>query len=366
MKAYVPQKMKNICLDLIELIPLISKANASLSNYNGALKHLIDPYMLMSPMIAKEATLSSRIEGTQATLAEVYLHETEEKFPEYKCQDIGEINNYQNALYFAVEKLTERPFIHLNMLKEVHSVLLNGVRGKNKGRGEFRNVQNWIGSSGATIETAIYVPPAPNLLLDALDDWEKFVNSDYVDPLIQLGLVHAQFEIIHPFLDGNGRLGRILIPIFLFQKHYLDQPAFYLSEYLEQHREMYYKSLNDITTNQNWQGWIKFFLQAITVQAQKSLIKVGEIMNLYENTKKQIQAIKSQYSQYILDVLFKNPIITSSKLARELNLERIGTAHRLLQRLEQTNVLKIMRQARGNRGSVYVFDNLMRILTNEI
>ena len=364
MEAYIPQKMRDIQLNMVELIPFISKANASLSNYNGALRHLINPDILMAPMIAKEATLSSKIEGTQATLADVYLHDIGEIFPEYKRQDIDEINNYRIALHFAVKKLLERPFIHLNMLKEVHSVLLNGVRGEGKARGEFRKVQNWIGIHGSTIKTASYVPPAPDLLLDALDDWEKFVNSDYVDPLIQLGLIHAQFEIIHPFLDGNGRLGRILIPIFLFQKKYLDQPVFYLSEYLEQYRDTYYKSLSDITTNQNWQGWVKFFLQAIIEQSKKNQTKVDEIMNLYKNTKNQIQTIKSQYSPYILDILFKNPIITSSKLAKELNFERIGTAHKLLQKLEEAGVVMIMRRASGNRGNAYIFDSLIRIVNN--
>lgn len=366
MKPFKPVRMEEIKLDFIKIMPLIVKANSALSNYNGALKHFISPQILLAPMTAKEATLSTQIEGTQATLSEVYLHEAGEDFVEYKRQDIKEVNNYKTAMAFAVEKLKERPFIHLNMLKEIHNILLDGVRGKNKGRGEFRRLQNWIGTKESTIDTATYVPPAPNDVLPFLDNWEKFINSDYVDLLTQLSLMHAQFEIIHPFLDGNGRLGRILIPIFLFQKKYLDMPVFYLSEYLESKKDDYYRALNKITSDQDWQGWVKFFLEAIIVQSGKNLIKIKEIMDLYEKTKAKITAaIKSSHSQNVLDILFKQPIITSTQLGRQLNIPSKTTVNSMLQRLERQGVVKLIRQPSGNRAGMYAFADIINLMEDK-
>jgi len=366
MQPFIPLKMKDIQLDLIKLIPLISKSNSALSNYNGALNHLINPHILLAPMTAKEATLSSKIEGTQATLTEVYKHEAGEQFTEYRKEDIKEINNYCQTMYFAVEEFKKRPFIHLNLIKNMHKVLLSGVRGENKARGEFRKIQNWIGAKGSTIETASYVPPAPNNIIEYLDDWEKFINSEYVELLIQLGLVHAQFEIIHPFLDGNGRLGRILIPLFLYQKKYLTHPAFYLSEYFETNRKQYYTTLNQITSENNWQAWIEFFLNAIIVQSEKNIKKIKDIMDLYERIKTQIlEVTKSSHSQYILDVLFTRPIINSTQFASETKMARKGTANSILQKLEEHGIIKLIKEGSGNRPNMYAFAHLLNLIEEE-
>ena len=363
MQPFVPIKMNNIKLDLVKLIPLISKSNSALSNYNGALKHLLNPGILLAPMTAKEATLSSKIEGTQATLTEVYKQNAGEDFSEHKLQDINEINNYCKATACAINMLKEKPFIHLNMIKNIHFVLLDGVRGENKARGEFRTSQNWIGPKGSTIENASFVPPAPNNLMTFLDDWEKFVNSDYIDLLIQLSLIHAQFEIIHPFLDGNGRLGRILIPLFLFQKNYLYKPAFYLSEYFENNRDEYALRLNNISAHNDWQAWVEFFLNAIIIQSEKNIVKIKEILDLYEQMKKIIaETTKSVYSQCILDTLFIYPVINSTQFSQETKIERKATANSMLQKLEEKGIIKLIKVASGNRPNMYEFAHLLNLI----
>jgi len=366
MQPAKPKKIMEIKLNLMKLIPLIGQSNSALSNYNGALSHLISPNILLAPMTFKESTMSSKIEGTQATFTEVLQHNAGEKFNELKNKDIQEIINYRLAMNYAVDLLQEKPFIHLNMLKDIHKVLLNGVRGENKARGEFRRVQNWIGPKGSKIEAASFIPPAPNEILDYLNEWEKFVNSEYLDILIQLAITHAQFEIIHPFLDGNGRLGRILIPIFLYSKKYLSFPIFYLSEYFEAHREDYYKHLRNITQNDNWQDWISFFLTAIIEQSQNNCNKINSILKLYEKMKCIIlESTKSQYTTSILDTIFANPIVTTTKFAAETRISNRKTANSILQKLADKNVLILTKPASGNRSAMYAFDELIKIIDGD-
>lgn len=367
--AYTPSKPKKISeieLDLVKLIPYIGKSHSALSNYNGALSHLVNPNILLAPMTAKESTMSSRIEGTQATFTEVLKHEAGENFDGYKTQDIQEIINYKNAMTYAVNLLKERPFIHLNMIRDIHTVLLDGVRGKNKARGEFRKIQNWIGPKNSTIETASFVPPAPNEIMNYLDEWENFVNSEYNDILIQLGIMHAQFEIIHPFLDGNGRLGRIMIPLFLYSKNYLSEPIFYLSEYFESHRDEYYTHLRNITQNNNWQDWITFFLQAIIEQSQNNTLKINEILKLSDKMKHIVQeTTKSQYTANILDAIFAKPIFTTTTFAKDAQISNKNTANSILQKLAEKSVIKLIREASGNRSNMYAFEELITLIDGD-
>jgi Fic family protein len=219
--------------------PLLGKANRALAQYDGVLYGLPNPEVLLSPMTTQEAVLSSRIEGTQATLGEVLEFEAgEEPEEESKRLDIQEIINYRRALKAAERELKKRPF-NLNLLLSLHSILLNSVRGRNKGKGQFRKIQNWIGLPGAPLKKAQFVPPRPEVLPEFLDNWEKYYHLDRPDPLVQLAIIHGQFEILHPFLDGNGRLGRLFVPIFLFEKQILSRPMFYLSAFLEAHRDEY-------------------------------------------------------------------------------------------------------------------------------
>lgn len=364
MLPYIPQTLPIKNLDWHRLIPLVSKSNAILSQYNGLLESLVNPHVLLAPMTTKEATLSSKIEGTQATLSEVFRYEAGENYNQEKNEDIEEIQNYRKAMFEAENMLKDKPFIHLNMIKRLHEILLAGVRGNNKARGEFRKIQNWIGVSGSTIENAKYVPPTPTEMMKALDNWEKYINTDDVeDILIQLAFIHAQFEIIHPFLDGNGRIGRILIPLFLYAKQYLKLPVFYLSEYLESNREGYYNHLNAITGKNDWQQWIEFFLNAIILQAEKNTKKAKEVLALYDKMKDRfISVTKSQYSATALDALFTKPIISSAQFFVDAKIDSRVTANRILQKLTADGILEIIKEGKGNQPSTYAFNELLDIV----
>src|SRR6266436_8268994 len=269
MDPFIPEELP-IKIEWEPLIRLIGPANRALASFEGVLYGIPNPEVLLAPFTTQEAVLSSKIEGTQATLGDVRKFEAGEKpEDEARRQDIQEIINYRRALSAAEHELKTRPF-NLNLLLRLHEILLHGVSGQNKARGRFRTTQNWIGAPGSPIEKAQFVPPEPLLITGYLDNWEKYYHAERPDVLVQLAVVHAQFEIIHPFLDGNGRLGRILIPLFLFEKKILFRPMFYLSEYLEHHRDEYVARLralgNDPST---WNEWIEFFLQALDEQARK-------------------------------------------------------------------------------------------------
>lgn len=219
-KPFIPEKLPLENINWEDLLPNIVKANSAVAKFDGLLESILNPLLFLNPLMTQEAVLSSKIEGTQASLSEVLAFEAAPKRKQDNINDIEEVINYRNALLFATKELENRP-ICLNFIKDMHEILLQGVRGQNKARGEFRRIQNWIGKSNSTIETASYVPPEPHLLLEFLSDWEKYCHYDEKDKLVQLAIIHAQFEIIHPFLDGNGRIGRILIPLFLFEQKIL-------------------------------------------------------------------------------------------------------------------------------------------------
>ena len=260
MKPYIPDTLPLQNIDWVKFVNLIGKANAELARYDGILQGIINPHVLLSPLTTKEAVLSSRIEGTQASLVEVFEFEASKQadIQTEKQKDIQEIINYRKSMGIAVNWLAKKP-ITINMIKEVHSILLDSVRGKDKGRGRFRTVQNWIGRPGTSIEQAEYVPPEPMRIMEFLSNFEKYIHYEEKDILVQLAIVHAQFEIIHPFVDGNGRVGRILIPLFLYEKRLLSLPMFYISEYFETNRDEYYDRLKAITSEKRWEEWIEFF-----------------------------------------------------------------------------------------------------------
>src|ERR1700722_18231116 len=250
------------------LIPSIAPPNRALASFNGALYGMPNAELLLSPLTTQEAVLSSKIEGTLATFGEVLKFEAgEEPKQEERRLDIQEILNYRTALQVAEQELRGRPF-NLNLLLSLHGVLLDSVRGRNKARGRFRTVQNWIGRPGSSIREATYIPPAPSKLRSLLDNWEKSYHADRPDPLVQLAMIHGQFEVIHPFIDGNGRLGRILIPLFLFERGLLSRPVFYLSAYIEEHQDEYASALGALSSRHDdaWNRWVEFFLKGLTEQ----------------------------------------------------------------------------------------------------
>lgn len=242
---------------------------------------------------------------------------------------------------------------------------MNSVRGQDKTPGEFRRDQNWIGKYGCTIEEATFVPLNPIQLPDYLQALEQYIDSDDIDFLLQTAVVHAQFELLHPFKDGNGRIGRILIPLFLYQKQALSQPMFYLSEYLENHRELYYQRLKAISAEGDWNGWIAFFLEAITKQAVQNSARVTAIQALYEEMKLVIQtATRSQYTVHLLDAIFNKPIFRSADLTQQL-VKDFGihdkTSSDLLRQLKMANILKELQPGRGRRSATLCFPRLINL-----
>lgn len=235
MKPYEPDALPLADLDYRRLLPLVAQANAALARYDGLLQGIPNAEVMLSPLTTQEAVLSSRIEGTQATVDEVLEQEAGLVKEGEKYKDIQEISNYRVALLRAREHLQSYP-IRLAFVRELHRILMDSVRGQDKMPGEFRKDQNWIGAYGCCLDDATFVPPSPLQLSDHLAAWEAYLDFDDIDFLLQAAVVHAQFELLHPFKDGNGRIGRILIPLFLFQKRVISQPMFYLSEYLEHHR----------------------------------------------------------------------------------------------------------------------------------
>lgn len=364
MQPYVPNTLPLTDLDYRLLLPLVGQANAALARYDGLLQGIPNPAVMLSPLTTQEAVLSSKIEGTQATVDEVLEQEAGLIKEGEKYKDILEISNYRQALYSAREYLQDYP-IRLSFVRELHRILLNSVRGQDKTPGEFRKDQNWIGRYGCTMEQATFVPPNPLQLPDYLQAWELYLDRDDVDFLLQTAVVHAQFELLHPFKDGNGRIGRILIPLFLYQKKALSQPMFYLSEYLESHRDEYYTRLKAISAEGDWNGWIAFFLQAVAVQAQQNSQRVVAIKSLYEDMKQKIHEItRSQYTVHLLDAIFSKPIFRTSDLAEQLNREfgiHEKTALALLRQLREGDILLELQASSGRRPATLCFPRLINL-----
>ena len=366
MQPYTPLKLPIAGIDWEGLIPLIGKVNRSLAYYDGILHGISNSSLLLAPLTTQEAVLSSKIEGTQATLGDVLKFEAgENPLKEERKVDIQEIMNYRRALTVAEKSLVTKPF-HLNLMKELHSILLASVRGENKSPGEYRKVQNWIGKPGTPIEQAEYVPPSPSVIIEYLDNWEKYYHLDRPDPVVQLAILHAQFELIHPFLDGNGRLGRMIIPLYLYEKSILSRPVFYLSKYLETNREEYVSRLKALSsskeTEKRWGEWVEFFLTGVDQQSKANASTVQKIFSLYDNLKERcIELTHSQFAVPLLDCIFKKPVFQTSYLYDKKGLPSTPMINNLLTSLKNANIITIVREGKGRRPHVYVLQDLVNI-----
>jgi len=350
-------------LDWPRLLPLIGPANAAIARYEGVLQGVPNPDVLLAPMTSQEAVLSSRIEGTQATLGEVFEFEAEgDLFDEStpKKADIKEVLNYRSALREASRLLDEVP-LSQRLVKRTHEVLMAGVRGRNKAPGEYRRVPNWIGSEGCTIENARFVPCRADRLPAAMDAWERYLHAEAPDRLVQLAVVHAEFEAIHPFLDGNGRLGRLLVPLFLKSTGLLARPNFYISEFLEARRDEYYDRLLAISRDGDWTGWCAFFLQAVIAQAQVNQAKAQAILALYQRRKDWIAEVtRSQYAVRALDWMFSRPVFRTSDFVAAVDIPK-PTAQRILRVVREGGLLVELRPGSGRRAAVLAFGELVNI-----
>lgn len=357
MDPYEPQPLPLADLDYRRLIAQVGEANAALARYDGLLQGMVNPEILLSPLTDQEAVLSSKIEGTQATLEEVLEHEAGRQYDENKTHDIQEVLNYRTTLRLAQDYLKDRP-IRLNLVLQLHKVLMSSVRGQNKAPGQFRQDQNWIGTPGCTIEKASFVPPNPLQLPGHLQAWEAYINGPDFDLLAQAAVMHAQFELIHPFKDGNGRIGRLLIPLFLFAKGRLFSPMFYLSAYLETNRDEYYVRLQNISRKSDWTGWIEFFLRAVIEQARTNTQRAKEIMGLYAEMKDLVRgATHSQHTAQLVDSLFTRPIFRAQHVA-DAGISK-QTAHMLIRQLLDAKIIAPLLQASGRRAAIYAFPRLL-------
>lgn len=358
MKPYLPLSLPLETLDPSRLVRKIGPANAALARYDGLLQTVINPSVMLSPLTNREAVLSSKIEGTQATVDEVLEYEAGIEFGGEKVKDIQEIVNYRKTLTLASEWLVDRP-LSLQLIRQMHGVLMNSVRGANKSPGAFRTDQNWLGSEGCKIEQATFVPPSPLALMDHLEAFERYMAGVDIDPLVQVAVVHGQFELIHPFKDGNGRIGRLLIPLFLYHKRTLATPMFYLSEYLEAHREMYYARLRAISVEGDWTGWIEFFLDAIVAQATSNSARVSEILALYGRMKQKVADVtRSQHAVRVLDALFDRPVFQSGDFELRSGIPK-QSAKLFLRRLREAEVLYVLREKSGRTPAVLAFRELL-------
>jgi len=365
----LPAKPKSLPIlskaDWYSLIPAMGRANRALAEYNGLLRRLPNSDLLLTPLRLQEAVLSSRIEGTLATMSEVLQFEAGE-LPEKESRrhDIEEILNYRVALDRAVKELETRPF-GLNLLLTLHRVLLSSVRGHNKAPGEFRRQQNFVGSRIGGKEHIRFIPPEWSALAHAFDNWEKYYHDSSDEAVVRLALLHAQFEYLHPFLDGNGRIGRILIPIFLYEKALLSKPTFYLSEYLEEHREEYIEHLHRLgQTRDSWRDWTAFFLEAIASQAERNAIKADKIMALYEDLKGRfIHVTNSRYAIPLLDAVFKLQYFNTGQLDWQGQPPSKPTLMTMLQSLEGAGLISVYRDAAGRTPAIWWLPEIQQLIS---
>ncbi len=353
-------------LDWQRLVPLIGPAHAAVAGYEGMLKGLPNANVLLSPLASQEAVLSSRIEGTQTTLTELLTFEAEGDLSDESTPakaDVREVLNYRLALYAAIDMLKEIP-LSQRLVRASHEVLMQGVRGYNKAPGNYRRLPDtcWIGPPGSTIETARYIPCPVEELRSAMDMLESYLHEEPPDSLVQLAIVHAEFEAIHPFLDGNGRMGRLIVPLFMFTKQLLSSPSFYISEYLESHREEYYDGLLAVSRDGDWTGWCVFFLTAVTEQARTYQEKVHELLALYDDRKEQIvEATRSQYSGKILDWIFARPIFQTTDFVKNSDIPEPSARH-ILRVLKDQGLLKEIVKSRGRQPATIAFVDLLNIV----
>jgi Fic family protein len=342
-------------VDNMEVIQLLSQADRELGRLDTYSKYIPNIDIFISMHVLKEATQSSKIEGTQIKMDEVLLDR--EDIPLDKRDDWEEVQNYTKAMEWAVKELEGLPFSS-RLIRETHRVLLQGVRGQQKQPGEFRASQNWIG--GATLNDASFVPPVHTTVQDLMSDIEKFTHNEGIcfPELLKIGLIHYQFETIHPFLDGNGRVGRLMIPLYLVSKGILQKPILYLSDFLEKNRKLYYDNLTVVRDKNDITQWFKFFLVGIIETAKSGINTFDNVLQLQKQTEIQIQGLGSRAAnaQKVCNYLYQHPIINTEKVA-EVTYTSMPSAYKLIADLERMEILHEI--TGGQRGRMYRFDSYL-------
>lgn len=355
--AFVPNPLPPRLQWAPELVRALSDADRLVGRLAGEGGRLPNPHLLLRPFVRREAVLSSRIEGTQATLGELLAAEagaTVERSP----ADLREVSNYVTALEYGVRRLKKLP-LSLRLIREMHAKLMAGVRGDHATPGEFRRSQNWIGPAGCTLANATYVPPPPEEMLKCLEQWETFLHDRSLPPLVQVALTHYQFEAIHPFLDGNGRVGRLLITLFLIERGILPAPLLYLSAFFEATRRDYYDHLLGVSTRGEWPIWLEYFLNGVARQAEDALSRAERINSLLEKWRDTVSGTGSKVPSALVDMLAANPYFTIKKAAKQLGVA-FTTAQRAITRLESASIVKEI--SKGRRDRVYCAKAILGIL----
>ena len=361
-RAFLPNPLPpNPPLELDRFYPLLDRANQALGRLDGLSNILPSPDLFLYFYVRKEAVLSSQIEGTQSSLSDLLLFENE-AVPGVPLDDVREVSNYVAALDHGLKRLREGFPLSLRLIREIHEILLRKGRGKDKTPGEFRTTQNWIG--GTRPGNAIYVPPPPERLMECLDSFEKFLHDETVTLplLVQLSLIHVQFETIHPFLDGNGRLGRLLITLLLCARGALQEPLLYLSLYFKTHRSHYYDLLQRVRQDGAWEEWLEFFLEGVESTAKQAAETAVELNRLFAADRKRIQEIgrPALTALRVHEYMQMKPLISIGLAARALNLTvtTVGTA---LARLES---LGIVRETPGReRDRIFAYSHYVEIVS---
>jgi len=351
-------------LDWAQLIPLLGPANAGLARYDGLLSAIPNAHILLSPLTTQEAVLSSKIEGTQVTIGEVLEIEAggdSAAFTQPKREDAEEVLNYRRAMRACVGEMEHRPFSQ-QLLRGAHALLMQGVRGRDMAPGNYRDEQNWIGPKGCTSETASFMPITPEHLRFGMDDWERYFGSTAEpDALVQLAIIHVEFEALHPFKDGNGRLGRMLIPLFLYQRKLLTSPDFYMSSYLERKREEYQERLRAVSRDGDWTAWCVFFLEGVREQAGENERRARSILALYDRIKTQVADLThSQHTMKAVDFLFQTPIFGAPAFTNHAGIPK-PSASRILALLRDAGILLTLEEGRGRRPGIYAFRELLNV-----
>ena len=338
-RAFVPAPLPRE-LDLSpRLVYLLDEASRAVASLSGIGETIQNPHLLIRPLVRREALLSSRIEGTVASLSDVFSHETSRN--RMPSDDVQEVLNYIKALEHGIERLDRLP-ISFRLVNETHERLMMGVRGGEKRPGEFRTGQVWIGAPGSSIRNARFVPPPPDMLRDLFLDWENFVNEPLeMPPLVRCALMHYQFESIHPYSDGNGRIGRLLIILYLAKSGVLSTPLLYLSAYFERDRQRYYDELFNVSATGHWERWLGYFLEGVIQEAHDARARIRRIRELHDGYRETLQARRATASDFrLLDELFASPFITVRNASDFLELSVAG-ARGVLNRLDSAGIITV-------------------------
>ena len=360
--SYIPNPLPPDFVFDPELIRVLSDADRSLGELAGLGRSMPNPHLLIRPFIHREAVLSSRIEGTQADIADVYAFEsgkTSEKAPAEA--DVKEVHNYVVALEYGIKRIEKLP-VSLRLMRELHERLMKGVRGGHATPGDFRRTQNWIGPAGCTLNTASYVPPPVPEMSVGLDRLEKYIHADESHPpLVRIALIHYQFEAIHPFIDGNGRIGRLLISILLADWGLLPLPLLYLSAYIERNRGTYYDRLLAVSRTGAWREWLLFFLQGVTEQSKDAISRAKKLQDLQTGWREQLKGQKRLTGLIlgIIDELFEKPVISAPEVAKKFKVSHQG-AMKALQGLESQKIIKLLPGKQRNR--MYAAKDVIKLM----